>query len=329
MHPDHGAWQGGVLRLRVPEGAHIEVRPRAAHHVLFGPCDVVGLQGGQPLARFQAVDWDRPTFIPPLDRPGALPAGAGTAILNFLARQAPSPLRYRGPYPTGALFDALLECFRVADPVAAFHRFTQGVEHSALAGRMHEVPVDFEPAPFVRRWHEGRGVCVQLRQDVEKVYIHGRGYARDAAGPRRVRRDRDHWIAVVEILGREWARTARFDDSGALIDGPHPLPRVHSALIGRTLPGPIRDALAAALPDRAPALMKAVLHQLLGATPLVIADTGDELAIGREGRIEVHALLLEWGLASHPVELLEALALAVEPVAQRLAQAALEPYIDL
>jgi hypothetical protein len=47
------------------------------------------------------------------------------------------------------------------------------------------------------------------------------------------------------------------------------------------------------------------------------------------GRIEVHARLLEWGLASHAVELLEALARAVEPVARRLARAALEPYIDL
>jgi hypothetical protein len=216
----------------------------------------------------------------------------------------------------------------VADPVAAFGRFTQGVEHSALAARMHEVPVDFEPAPFVRKWHQDRGVCVQLRQGLEKVYIHGRGYARDAAGPRRVRRDRDHWVAVVEILDREWARTARLDESGALVDGPHPLPSVHSALIGRALPGPICDALAATLPDRAPALMKAVLQQILGVTPLVIADTGDELAIGRDGRIEVHALLLEWGLASHPVELLEALAHAVEPVAQRLAQAALQTYID-
>src|SRR5207249_485252 len=71
---------------------------------------------GRPLTRLAAVDWTRVDRIPPLAEPARLPAGAGTALFNLLARlaveQGVSVLRYDAPYPTEALFLALLESFR-------------------------------------------------------------------------------------------------------------------------------------------------------------------------------------------------------------------------
>lgn len=294
---------------------------------MFGVCDAV-LVDGRMVARFQAVDWDRPASIPPLDRPGALPAGAGTAILNYLAGRAAAssasrenrPLRYRGPYPTGALFDSLLECFRVDDPQAAFARFNAGVEMTALTGALQEVPVDFAPAPFHRVWAD-QGVCVQIRDGVEKIFVHGRGYSRHAAGPRRVRRyGRDEWAALIELGGKQWTEIVRVSEDGRVTEGPRSLPSPNPAWCGRPLPEGLRASLLEALPPRAPALLRPTLQQVLGSTALVWDDTADDAAAIRDQSIAVHAALPELLADAPPLSLMEAIARAVEPVAQRLAQ---------
>lgn len=326
LGPDPDMPTGAGLRLRVPDGRYVVVHPRAGEHELFGVCDVIELDG-QALALSQAVDWDAPSHIPPLDRPAVLPRGVGSAILNHLAtaaaRRGIPSLRYRGPYPTAALFGALLDCFRVDEPRSAFERFTHAQEQIALSGEMHEPPVDFYPDPFERVWHDPHNVCVQLRRGVEKIFVDGKAYSREEATARRVRRDRerpDEWLAVLEMGGVIWAEIARVDARGQLLDGPRPVPHVDNVLIGESLPESVRQALLQALPRRAPRLLRPTMERVIQESPLVWEDTGDALARVHDGRIEVHAALPEQFSERSPLELLETIAHAVEPALQRLSQ---------
>ena len=323
-------WSEDILHVRIPDGRWLQIAPRAANHPLLGSCDAVYLDDAL-IARFQAVDWRTPQSIPALDQPGILPPGAGTAILNTIAQHAPdgqSPLRYRGPYPTATLFDALLESFRVTDPPAALKRFTADVESRALAGRPREIEVDFFPAPFHRQFSQP-AICVQIRDGLEKVFLAGRSYARDTLGPRRLReRDGGGWIATVELAGQTWAHVAHFERDGKLIHGPHPLPHVPASVCGQPLPEGIRAAIAQALPPRAPALMRPALVQILAETQFVWADTGDEVALPRDSTIAIHAGLLQVATDVPPLQLLEAIARAVEPVVHRMAQSRLLSLLD-
>ncbi len=328
-------WTGQTLVgmwFRTPDDQRVVVRASYDEHPLFGLSDLIFLEGGPALARFQAVEWANPSHIPPLDRPGALPSGAGTAILNFLAQQAlrreRQTLRYRGPYPTGALFDALMESFRLEEPlIEAFKRFTVNVEETAVKGEVVEVPVDFIPAPFERLWIEN-GVCVQLREGVEKVFINGRAYTRDAAGARRVRQKGDNYVAGVEIGGEMWAEVLTLDRRGGVIEGPVPLPAVNNPFVGQPLPDSIRKLLVEALPPRAPAMMQPTLKHVLAEIPIVWDDAGDDVALLREGTIVLHAVLLERSLGQPPPVLLTTIAQAIEPVAHRLAQALLARTVE-
>jgi hypothetical protein len=330
-----GEWQDRTLleaRFRLPDGRQIVVKGQADEHLLFGKCDTISLIGGPPLARFQTVDWARPAYIPPLDRPGALPSGAGTAILNLLAQQTlhseRQTLRYRGPYPTGALFDALLECFHPQEDVSkAFVHFMERVEETSLSGEISEPPVDFVPDPFERVWFRD-GICIQWRDGVEKVYVNGRAYQRNVAGPRRVHRTNDGYTACLELAGEPWAEVVRLDEQGEPVEGPKPLPLVANRFVGHSLPDSVRVALVEVLPSRAPGLMQTHLRQVLMATPVAWGDPGDDVAKIQDDTIVLHAVLLERLAGRSPHEILTAIALAIEPVAQRLAQARLARMVD-
>lgn len=318
-------WQGRRLsraRLRIPDGRHLVLEPGAGSHPLLGITDTLALDGSAPLAGCAQVEWSAPAALPALDQPGALPPGAGTAVLGFLARRCAEAgvesLRYRGAYPTGALFDALLECFAVAgDPAPAFARFSAQVERSAAAGTVVEPEVEFRPAPFERLW--GPGLCAQLRDGLERVWLGPLAFARDRAGSRRLRPDGADWEATVELGGQRWATVARLSADGSLIDGPHAPPPLPAAWLGRPLPSGVRAALIEALPPRAPVLLRAELARALEAAPLTWGDAGTEPARPDGEGIVLHAALVEL-LAGDPAALLEAVAAAVEPVAHRLAQ---------
>lgn len=187
LHRDR---QGRLERawLLDPDGA-IGIERGVASHPLWGPSDRVWRLGPErpfetqeALTLFQSVNWEAIAAIPPLAEPGRLPPGAGSAILNLLARllqdQATAIIRYRGPYPTEQLFLALLEAFRydpgVADPLG---RFLAGAEAAAVAGSSAEAPLDWFPAPHERLF-AAPGVYVQLRDGVEKAVVDGRTYYR-------------------------------------------------------------------------------------------------------------------------------------------------------
>ena len=140
----------------------------------------------------------------------------------------------------------------------AFTRFTAGVEDTAASGTSVEPEVDFVPAPFERVWWPN-GVCVQLRTGVEKVYIDGRAYARDAAGARRVRKTDDGWRAVIEIAGEVWADRLCLTEAGDVRGAPLPLPAADNRYTGRPVPETVRALLATFLPTRAPTLLQSLL----------------------------------------------------------------------
>lgn len=316
------------VRLRIPDGRYVIVRLADGQHEIFGTCHTVSLEGGDVLARFAAVDWDAPELIPPMDTPGALPPGAGTAILNEIAVRTPADvLRYRGPYPTGALFDSLRECFSVSGDVReAFERFTADVEQTAVTGEMREVDVDWLPSPFQRAWH-GTRVCVQLRSGVEKVYVDGKSFSREAAGARRVRRAEGGYVAVVEIGGKQWAEIARFDSDGALIGGPYDAPSVEDPLVGRDVPPVLRQSIAAAIIPASPELLRPTLREVFADTTMVFGDPGWAEATLSEGTIVVHPAILTH-LGSDAAALVRALAGAIAPIAHRLGQARLLELIE-
>lgn len=103
------------------------------------------------LTTISTIDWARPTEIPAIAAPGALPPGAGGAIMNVLAilaqRAGVTELRYAGPYPTHALFSTLARSFRTT---TAEDDFTSAF--ADRAARVARGPMDavFVPAPHER-----------------------------------------------------------------------------------------------------------------------------------------------------------------------------------
>jgi hypothetical protein len=235
---------GGTLArvaVRGGDAGWTEIRVGGAQHPLWGPSDPIAwlpdltAPDGEILTVCGRVRWEAVDSIPPLADPTRLPPGAGSAILNWLASlaadQGARSLRYRGPYPTEQLFWSLTESFRVDSAPDALDRFLAGAEATFIAGEPREVPVDWVPAPHERVFEPG-GVCVQLRDGVEKVTWGGRSYHRTAwqGLTRREHRvvrpvggdgDRVRYVVGLEALGRPVEEHLELDAAGRLV-GRHP-----------------------------------------------------------------------------------------------------------
>jgi hypothetical protein len=217
------------------------------------------------LGAFPALDYTAIDAIPVLPEPARLPPHAGTAVLNVLATLAADArrqaLRYRGPYPTEALFLALLESFaympEVDDPFRAF------VEYD----------LEWRPAPHTR-WFTPEGVYVQRRGRVEKVVWRNRAYYRPdwqrvaRHGSRRVHDEDGLVCCSLWALGRPLETHLRLDSEGALRDVPPPPP-------SSTTVRPFEEAAAR------------------GVESIVVAQSAPALATTL--RDVMHALVLEWG----------------------------------
>lgn len=317
------------FELRLPDGRAIELRPDAALHVVLGRCDVIADEHGHALARLAAVDWARPRSIPALDVPGALPPGAGSAVLNLLATRARdagvASLRYRGPYPSEALFDTLRGSFAVAhgsSTADARERFTADVESAAFAGRSVEPAVDFVPDPHAWSWPDAR-VCAQHRHGLERVWIDGRAWDRDGVGPRRLRRDDHGWRAVFEIADEAVASIGTFDDEGRPLGRPLGAIPVPKELVGLELPPAACAVVAEAVTTGAIAPLRAAIAELLRDRPLVFGDSGFELARLEATRIVLHATIAAQLERIPPARSLAVLVAAVHPCVARAAQRAL------
>lgn len=319
-----------VLWLRLPDHRELALCLDAADHPLLGRCDLVRDAAGRVLAHATATDWRAPTRIPALDRPGALPPGAGTAILDLLAWQAAragsGPLRYHGPYPTAALWSSLLASFRVHEPLAAAReRFTADAEARALAGTFGELDVDFHPAPHTWAWPRPR-ICVQHRAGIERVWIDGHPFDRDPAALRRLLPDGDALVACIAIGDERWAELVRLRPDGEpTTPEPAPLPPAPPGLAGTLLPPAVVEVLGHVVVAEAPRALRPALQHVLASTRIGWGDPGLAL-VGWQGEATVsqgRTLALHAGLVTVlPTEPAALLAVFVRALAPPLRRAA-------
>ena len=159
---------GGEHRLtraavRAPGLRWAGLLPLQGTSSLWSPADAIsivpagggppGAEQERPLAALPPQRYARLTHLPPVDRPAALPRGVGTVLLNLLAQlmtdQHREAVRYLGPYPTPALFEALCVSFVPAGNLAeARARFVHGAPAQAFAGEMREQPLPWTPRPY-------------------------------------------------------------------------------------------------------------------------------------------------------------------------------------
>jgi YD repeat-containing protein len=234
--------------IRIPDGSWVTVHPGAGAAGPWGASDELR-HDARVVTRFGALEWSSITHIPPLAEPARLPPGAGTAVLNLIARlaaeQGATTLRYDGPYPTEQLFLALLESFRwragVADPLLAFMS-------GALA---------WEPAPHTRAFESER-VYVQHRERIEKICVDGRAFYRpDWQGvgrrtPRVVRDAAGTVRASLQALGVVLEDHAVLADDGSVLDMPPPSPDPPE--VDRLPYAVVRGLVAAVVASSAPPL---------------------------------------------------------------------------
>ncbi len=265
-------------------------------HPLLGEAHAIE-HAGRVITHLSVIDWDHPTRIPAIAEPGALPPHAGGALMNELARRATQPLRYAGPYPTPALYRTLLRSFRTPADEATF---TKDLLARAATLATDEIPIDFQPAPH-ERVANAHG-HVEIRDGLERAVIGGVAYERGAIA-RLEGRHAEVWF------GDElWARVATFDERGALVDGPHPIPPPAAEVVGKPFPPALTHALASLVGELVPLGLPVELPRVTWA------DLGARAARATPDGYEVHAALWE-RLAPHGMARLAlALAEALAPV---------------
>lgn len=257
-HPDGAlAW----AKCRLADGRWLGIEPGTGTHPAWGASDRVWLlepdapwRPREALTLFQALDYARPDFIPPLFEPRRLPPGGGTALLNLIAGlmkdHGVATVRYRGPYPTEQLFTALLECFRYA-----------AGEGLPLERFLADAALDWHPAPFEAQLVRP-GVVVQLRHEIEKVTLDGAAFYRAdwqdirRREPRVVRTEGDRVICSLWALGGPLEDRVVLDRAGEVIESPPPAP---DAAAPAPLPPVWRAALGEMIArESAPALASAI-----------------------------------------------------------------------
>jgi hypothetical protein len=250
-------------KCRLADERWLGLEAGAAEHPAWGVSDRVWLMEPdapwaprEPVTIFQALDYGRPDFIPPLLEPRRLPPGGGTDLLNVIAGlmkdRGVAGVRYRGPYPTEQLFTALLECFRYdARETLPLERF------------LTDASLDWHPAPFETH-HVTPGVVVHLRHEVEKVTLDGAMFYRPEwqgirrREPRVIRTDGERLVCSLWALGGSLEDRLVLDRLGEVQDAPAPRPDpiapsplapVWGAALGELIARESAPALASSIAD--------------------------------------------------------------------------------
>ncbi len=298
-------WSGDTLEhLFVEGGLHVE--GAVVNDPLLGDAHALfamRLPTPPPLTMMSALDWRHPRQIPTIADPAKLPPGTGAGLLNVIAHLADRPLRYAGPYPTPALYRALLRSFTTT---ATEDEFCADVLGRAARVARDEIAIDFAPSPHERiafaRGH------VELRDRLERAVIDRIAYESGVA--RLVDGHAEIWFGDAP-----YARVATFGDNGALLDGPHPIPPCTSDVIGKAFPPALCGALAELVAEAVPSPLAADVAALVAATPMSWANLGARAARFAGDRFELHAALWD-RIAPHGLgRLALALAEALAPIA--------------
>ncbi len=140
--------------LRCPGNRFVTLQS-AEDHPILGAVEQI-LVDDNPVAKISKVDWSNPQSIPAIDRPGSLPPGIGTFLLNELATNATTPLKYTGPYPTLGLFHSLTTSFTPSvSGEEGGKLFSKDYWECAPQGVSVIPDVDFTPQPFEPEWFDG------------------------------------------------------------------------------------------------------------------------------------------------------------------------------
>lgn len=295
------AWTGSeaprLHRLAVP-GAVLE--GEVIEDPLLGPAH--RLAG----TAISAIDWAAPREIPAIAAPGALPPGAGGALMNVLARLAADAgipaLRYAGPYPTAALWRTLARSFRTAGTEAAF---TEGALERMVRRAREPIAIDFHPAPHERVALPGGHA--ELRDGLERVVLDGVAYERDGSPARLVDHDGAEPRAELWFGDARYAHVATLAADGTLLER-HALPACTSDVVGKVFPPALAAALAELVADAVPAILADDARRYVAGRTIRWADLGARAARDVGGALEIHAALWQ-SVAPHGLPRL-ALALA-------------------
>lgn len=307
----------GLVRLVVPGAA---VDGAIVRDPLLGDAHVIASEAGQAATTvMSALDWAAPAHIPTVAAPGRLAPGAGGAIINAIAvlaqRANVKALRYAGPYPTHALWRALERSFRTE---ATADQFTADLMSRMARLARDPIAIDFVPAPCERVAIDGG--FVELRGGIERVVLAGISYE-PGGSPARIADGRcEIWFGDAV-----YAHVATIDDAGTLVDGPSPIPRCTSDVIGKQFPPALAGAIAELVAETVPAVLAGDARSWLAGRPITWADLGGRAARATHDGFEVHAALWErigpLGLG----RLALALAEALTPVVAMAIVAALSP----
>jgi hypothetical protein len=287
-------WAGKVRP--VIDIAGLAIDPVVVEHPLLGPSHVIA-HAGAPITAMSAIDWDRPTQIPAIAAPRALPPGAGTLLMNHIAERArdsgvPS-LRYAGPYPTHALYRSLLRSFRTDGSEDAFTGDALG---RSLRVDRTMIPIDFRPAPFRRRSLDTG--FVDIRDDiVERAQLGAILFAPDGDTLAQLVRIDGGYEAELSVGGLRVALLARLDAIGDVVDGPHPPPSFAAGAVGSPFPDPLRIQLAELAAVLVPSPLSSDVRRILTERSIEWADLGWRAAASVNGRFVVHVAFLV--LAKH------------------------------
>ena len=315
--------------LYSPTRLKFSLKREGRDHAVLGPVDSIYIEDEpEPRALVSQVHWEEPGWIPAVDEPGALPSGVGSALLNFLALQADdrplTTLKYRGPYPTLALFESLGASFMPPTPVEeALRRFTEGVEEAALAARVVEPSVAFRPSPFEWQWLDER-ICFKQRYGVERVFFDGQSYERRETVCRVVRDDDDLELQVW-FANKLWWRVARLGVEGALKEE-FQRPTLEQDWFDKPLPQGLREALARVLVPAAPAMLQPAYQLVWQNIPIVFGDAGFKAAQFDGTQVILHAALAPGLATMSPEAALKELGKSLERPMLRIAQSVLAKH---
>jgi hypothetical protein len=298
----------------VIEVAGLSVDPDVVEHPLLGDAHLI-LRAGEPITAMSAIDWNRPTRIPTVAEPRALPRGSGSMLMNEIAvraqRAGVPALRYAGPYPTPALFTTLLRSFRTD---ASETEFTADVLGRAMRLARDEMPIDFVPAPFERRGMPYGSIDV--RDGIERATINGVLFDREGSVGSVARLDGT--AAVLAFGEAVWTTIATLAEDGALVGEVQPIPALHSDVIGKSFPRELKEQFAALVADAVPAPLAHDARQVILARPVVWADLGWRAAAIQDDGFALHAgwwtHLAPHGVAAFALAVSDALATVITQV---------------